>query len=83
MSAEKGLGFFEKYLTLWVGACIIVGVLIGQFFPAFPEILSRFEYSHVSIPVGYSLPGSLRSWASSTWPGLPWLPWSGCWWRFL
>lgn len=45
------LGFFEKYLTLWVAICIIVGVGIGQFIPAFPQMLSKFEYAHVSIPV--------------------------------
>ncbi len=47
----KGLGGFERYLTLWVGLCIVLGVAIGQLFPAFPELLSRFEYSQVSIPV--------------------------------
>lgn len=47
----KDLGFFERYLTIWVGLCIITGVLIGQVFPAFPQTLSRFEYAHVSIPV--------------------------------
>ncbi|WP_035571589.1 ACR3 family arsenite efflux transporter [Halonatronum saccharophilum] len=48
---EGGLGFFEKYLTLWVGICIVAGILIGRFFPVFPETLSRFEYAQVSIPV--------------------------------
>jgi ACR3 family arsenite transporter len=48
---NKGLGFFEKYLTLWVAACIIVGVAIGQLIPAIPETLSKFEYANVSIPV--------------------------------
>lgn len=48
---KKGLGFFEKYLTLWVIACIIAGVAIGQLIPAIPEILSKFEYANVSIPV--------------------------------
>ncbi len=47
----SGLGFFERYLTIWVALCIIAGVVIGQIFPAFPETLSRFEYAHVSIPV--------------------------------
>lgn len=47
----KGLGFFERYLTIWVGACIIIGVLVGQYWPAFPKFLSQFEYSQVSIPV--------------------------------
>ncbi|MFZ5351957.1 MAG: ACR3 family arsenite efflux transporter [Bacillota bacterium] len=48
---DQGLGFFAKYLTIWVAACIIVGVLIGQLLPIIPETLSRFEYAHVSIPV--------------------------------
>jgi len=48
---NKGLGFFEKYLTLWVAVCIIVGVAIGQLIPVIPETLSKFEYANVSIPV--------------------------------
>lgn len=48
---KRGLGFFEKYLTLWVIACIIAGVAIGQLIPAIPETLSKFEYANVSIPV--------------------------------
>jgi arsenite transporter len=48
---KKSIGFFEKYLTLWVALCIIVGVAIGQFIPAFPKTLSKFEYAQVSIPV--------------------------------
>lgn len=47
----KGLGVFEKYLTLWVAACIVVGILIGQVLPIIPETLSKFEYYNVSIPV--------------------------------
>ncbi|QCX34314.1 ACR3 family arsenite efflux transporter [Caloramator sp. E03] len=48
---SNGLGFFEKYLTLWVAVCIIVGVGIGQLIPAIPKTLSKFEYANVSIPV--------------------------------
>jgi ACR3 family arsenite transporter len=48
---EKGLGFFEKYLTIWVALCIILGVMIGQMIPAFPNTLSQWEYANVSIPV--------------------------------
>ncbi len=47
----KGLGVFEKYLTLWVAACIVVGILVGQFLPIIPETLNKFEYYNVSIPV--------------------------------
>lgn len=45
------MGFFERYLTIWVVICIVVGVAIGQFFPGVPEFLSQFEYAKVSIPV--------------------------------
>ncbi len=48
---KPGIGFFERYLTVWVATCIIVGVAIGQFLPIVPETLSRFEYAQVSIPV--------------------------------
>ncbi|MDF2612268.1 MAG: arsenic transporter [Clostridia bacterium] len=47
----KGLSVFEKYLTVWVAACIVVGILIGQFLPIIPNTLSNFEYYNVSIPV--------------------------------
>lgn len=43
--------FFEKYLSIWVGICIILGVTIGIFIPIIPETLTLFEYSNVSIPV--------------------------------
>lgn len=47
----EGIGFFQKYLTLWVAACMIGGVLIGQFLPFIPDFLKRFEYANVSIPI--------------------------------
>jgi len=48
---KKRISFFEKYLTLWVSLCIVVGTLIGRFLPAVPEFLSTLEYARVSIPV--------------------------------
>ncbi|SDK13890.1 ACR3 family arsenite efflux transporter [Natronincola ferrireducens] len=47
----QGLGFFETYLTVWVTACIVIGVAIGQFLPGVPETLSQFTYYEISIPV--------------------------------
>lgn len=47
----KGLGFFERYLTAWAAACIVLGVALGQLWPALPQALSRFTYSQVSVPV--------------------------------
>ena len=49
--AEKKIGFFAKYLSLWVALCIGLGVAIGVLFPLVPEFLGRFEYARVSIPV--------------------------------
>lgn len=46
-----GIGFFEKYLTLWVILCMVAGVLIGRFLPEVPAFLGRFEYANVSIPI--------------------------------
>lgn len=48
---KQGISFFEKFLSIWVMACIVIGVFIGYFIPAIPSFLSRLEYSNVSIPV--------------------------------
>ncbi len=47
----SGISFFEKYLSIWVILCMGIGILIGVFLPQVPEVLSRFEYASVSIPV--------------------------------
>jgi hypothetical protein len=47
----KGLGLFERYLSLWVALCIVAGVAIGQFLPVVPATLQRFTYAEVSIPI--------------------------------
>ena len=49
--SEKRLGFFSKYLSLWVFLCIVLGVVIGHFLPSIPTFLNKFEYAKVSIPV--------------------------------
>lgn len=48
---ERGIGFFEKYLTIWVLLCMAVGILIGKFLPGIPSFLGKFEYAKVSIPI--------------------------------
>ena len=48
---ERGLGFFERYLTIWVALCIAGGVALGQIIPAVPTILAEFTYAQVNIPV--------------------------------
>ena len=48
---NKGIGFFERYLTIWVGVCMIIGILIGKFIPSIPNFLEKFSYANVSIPI--------------------------------
>lgn len=43
--------FFQKYLFVWVILCMIIGVSIGHFFPMIPNILNKFEYAGISIPM--------------------------------
>ena len=50
-SQKQALGFFEKYLTLWVLLCMVAGVLISLYLPAIPDFLKKFEYANVSMPI--------------------------------
>lgn len=51
MKERQGIGFFERYLTLWVTLCILAGIAVGQWLPAVPEALGKLEYANVSVPV--------------------------------
>lgn len=51
MENKRDIGFFEKYLSVWVMLCIIFGIGLGQFIPIIPETLSKLEYANVSIPM--------------------------------
>jgi ACR3 family arsenite transporter len=52
---EASLGIFEKYLTLWIAICIIVGLLVGRFLPAFGQFMDSLKFSKLSIPIGVLL----------------------------
>ncbi|WP_349617190.1 ACR3 family arsenite efflux transporter [Azotobacter salinestris] len=51
-AAGAPLGFFERYLTLWVFLCIVAGTLIGLFAPAAAHAVGALEIAHVNLPVG-------------------------------
>ena len=52
MSKEKSaISVFQRYLTVWVIMCMVIGILIGKFLPQIPDFLNRFEYAKVSIPM--------------------------------
>jgi len=53
-SSPKRLAFFERYLTVWVFLCMIVGVALGKMAPHFTTDLSQLEFvsgSHVNAPI--------------------------------
>ncbi|MDA8384603.1 MAG: bile acid:sodium symporter, partial [Betaproteobacteria bacterium] len=56
VTAQRAAGLpmsvFERGLTLWVAACIVAGVLLGQLFPAPFQALGRMEIAQVNLPVG-------------------------------
>lgn len=45
------MSIFERYLTVWVVACIFVGVALGHFFPGFFQAVAGAELAKVNIPV--------------------------------
>jgi arsenite transporter len=45
------MGFFERYLTIWVGLCIVVGIALGQLTGDSIKVLSDFNIATVNIPV--------------------------------
>ncbi|MBA2127574.1 arsenical-resistance protein [Hyphomicrobium methylovorum] len=42
---------FERYLTVWVGFCIVVGIALGHFFPAVFQSIGAVEIAKVNLPV--------------------------------
>lgn len=51
MSETRKIGFFEKYLTLWVLLCIAIGIAVGQLFPAGIQQIAEWEVYHINIPI--------------------------------
>jgi ACR3 family arsenite transporter len=52
--AEKRLNVFERYLSVWVGACMLLGVAVGTLFPGFVGALRDLEFgvnSHINVAI--------------------------------
>ena len=49
-SAE--IGFFERYLTVWVVLCIVAGIVLGQLLPGLVRAIGSMEVANVNLPVG-------------------------------
>ena len=52
VSAQAPMGFFERYLTLWVSLCIVLGMALGQLFPGVFQAIGALELAQVNLPVG-------------------------------
>jgi ACR3 family arsenite transporter len=50
-AAGAPLGFFERYLTLWVALCIVAGIVLGHLMPGGFQAIARFEVAQVNLPV--------------------------------
>lgn len=50
--AKPAINFFERYLTVWVALCIVVGIALGQALPELFQRIGRMEYAQVNLPVG-------------------------------
>ncbi len=51
-AAQTPMSFFERYLTLWVFLCILLGIGLGQFFPGAFQAIGAMEIAKVNLPVG-------------------------------
>ena len=45
------MSLFERYLSLWVALCIIVGIVLGHFFSGAFQMIGVLEVAHVNLPV--------------------------------
>ncbi|MEB0136531.1 ACR3 family arsenite efflux transporter [Actimicrobium sp. CCC2.4] len=51
-AAAAPMSFFERYLSVWVGLCIVVGIALGQWLPGVFRAIGAMEVAKVNLPVG-------------------------------
>lgn len=51
-AAGAPMSVFERYLTLWVFTCIVIGIGLGQFLPGLFQAIGNMEVAQVNLPVG-------------------------------
>lgn len=50
--STSNISFFERYLTIWVFLCIVIGIGLGQWLPGLFQIIGGLEIAQVNLPVG-------------------------------
>ena len=48
---SEPISFFERYLTVWVFLCIVVGIALGHWIPGPFQYLGKLEIAQVNLPV--------------------------------
>jgi len=48
----NNMNLFERYLSLWVALCIVVGIALGQLLPSVFQMIGHMEVAQVNLPVG-------------------------------
>lgn len=54
-SLSQSMGAFERYLTLWVFLCIIIGITLGHFFSGLFQFIGKLQIANINIPVALLL----------------------------
>jgi len=52
-STNANMGLFERYLSLWVFLCIIVGISLGHLFPFMFQTIGKLQLAQINIPVAF------------------------------
>ncbi len=51
VEGRNNMGLFERYLTIWVALCIVLGITLGQLFPNVFRFIGSIEAAHINLPV--------------------------------
>ena len=54
-STEKKLSTFEKFLPLWIGICMLTGIVLSQVVPGVGEAINSWQVAGISVPIGICL----------------------------
>ncbi|MEZ4799717.1 MAG: ACR3 family arsenite efflux transporter [Flavobacteriales bacterium] len=52
---KKRLGFLDRYLTVWIFAAMIIGVLLGHFFKSIPDTIQSMSSGSTNVPLAVGL----------------------------
>ncbi len=52
---KRELNTFEKYLPLWIGICMVLGIILSQLIPGISEAIDSWQIAGISVPIGICL----------------------------